>query len=30
LNPFNFNPPKDVLLRVVDFEKLPCNRDAIF
>jgi len=27
LNPFNFNPLKDVLLRVVDFEKLAiCNR----
>ncbi len=27
LNPFNFNPLKDVLLRVVDFEKLSrCNK----
>ncbi len=27
LNPFNFNPLKDVLLKVVDFEKLAnCNR----
>ena len=27
LNPFNFNPLKDVLLRVVDFEKLAhCNK----